>query len=309
MAFCELPAEKWEWGDNCTKTQQHWQKETFYSSQIGSNARNFKRGNQIPQRGKMMVLTVDVGNTHIELGVFIDGNLQRSWRIATGVDRTEDEVLVFLHHFLGMEGVRFPELDGVALSSVVPNMTFVFTKLCQKYLNEDPFIVDHTVNLGGIRIAYQNPAAVGADRLCNVVAAYQRYHQALVVIDFGTATTFDVLNSRGEYLGGVIAPGVETTAWALYQRAAKLPKISLEVPERTIGRSTTESMQVGILKGTIRMIDGLLEEITQELGEKPKVVATGGLARIIQPRTKYIEEFIPHLVLEGLYQIFQLNRS
>ncbi len=255
-----------------------------------------------------MVLTVDVGNTHTELGVFLNDRLKRSWRIATGVDRTEDEVLVFLHHFLGMEGIRFSELDGVALSSVVPNMTFVFTKLCQKYLNEAPLVVDHTVKLGGISIRYENPAAVGADRLCNVVAAYERYRQAVVVVDFGTATTFDVLNSRGEYLGGIIAPGVETTAWALYQRAAKLPKIPLEVPERTIGRNTTESMQVGILKGTIRMIDGLLEEIMEELGEKPRVVSTGGLARLIQPRTRYIEEFVPHLVLDGLYRIFLLNR-
>lgn len=255
-----------------------------------------------------MILTVDVGNTHIELGVFNGERLIKSWRIATGVDRTEDEFMVFLQNLLQTERVSFADLTGVALSSVVPNLTFIFTKLCQKYLNLDPLVVDHTLNLGGITVKYANPAAVGADRLCNAVAAYDRYQKSVIIIDFGTATTFDVISSQREYLGGVIAPGVETTAWALYQRAAKLPRIPLEFPDTAIGKSTSQSMQVGIIRGTVKMIDGLIEDIVAELGEQPEVIATGGLARLIQPQTRYIREYIPHLVLEGLYRIYRLNR-
>ena len=160
-----------------------------------------------------------------------------------------------------------------------------------------------------MKILYSDPASVGADRLCNAVAAFQKYNQAVIVIDFGTATTFDIVNNKAEYLGGIISPGVETTAWALYQRAAKLPKISLEFPKRVIGRSTDESMQSGILSGTVKMIDGLVEDIMKELKDDPQVIATGGLAKLIQPRTKYIKQFFPHLVLEGLYQIFNMNVS
>ncbi len=254
-----------------------------------------------------MILVMDVGNTQMEIGVFKEGKLQKSWRIATGVDRTEDELVVFFQHFLAQENMALSGLKGAALSSVVPNVTFILEKFCTKYLNIKPLIVDHTVNLG-IKIRYSTPAAVGADRLCNAVAAYQRYRQAVVVVDLGTATTFDVVNARAEYLGGIIAPGVEATAWVLHQRASKLPKISLEFPERAIGQNTEESMQAGIMLGTVKMIDGMLEEIFRELNDRPRVIATGGLARLIQPRTKFIETFFPHLVLEGLYQIYELNK-
>ena len=253
-----------------------------------------------------MILTVDVGNTQIEIGIFRQDELLKSWRISTGIDRTEDEYMTFFHHFLVMEGISYKEINGIALSSVVPNQTFIFEKMFRKYFKIKALIVDHTVNLG-IKILYSNPAAVGADRLCNAVAAYQRYKQSVIIIDFGTATTFDVVNSSAEYLGGIIAPGLETTAWALYQRAVKLPKISLEFPPHTIGRSTEQSMQSGIMLGAVRMIDGLLNDIVRELGEKPKVIATGGLARLVQPKTKMIEAYFPHLVLEGLNMIIKMN--
>lgn len=254
-----------------------------------------------------MLLAVDIGNSQIELGIFKKNILLKSWRIATGIDRTEDEFMVYIHHFLTSENISPKDLEGAVLSSVVPNLIFVFEKICIKYLNLSPIIVDYTKNLG-LKIKYKNPEAVGADRLCNAVAAYQRYKTAVVVVDFGTATTLDVVNSSAEYLGGIISPGIETTAWALHQRAAKLPRISLEFPDQHIGRDTEMSMQSGILFGAVKMIDGMLEAVRDELNEKPHVIATGGLASLIQPKTKYIEAFFPHLVLEGLNKIYELNK-
>lgn len=253
-----------------------------------------------------MILVVDVGNTQIEMGIFQKGKLLKSWRIATGVDRTEDEFMVFVQYFLASEKISPDQLEGVALSSVVPDVTFMFEKMCQKYLHLQPLIVHHTLNLG-IRIRYSTPAAVGADRLCSAVAAYRRFKQAVIIVDFGTATTFDVVNEKAEYLGGIIAPGIETTAWALYRRAAKLPRITLDFPPNTIGRNTEQSMQSGIMLGTVKMLDGLLQEVIRELNQQPRIIATGGLARLIQPKTQLIQSYFPHLVLEGLYEIYKMN--
>lgn len=253
-----------------------------------------------------MILAIDIGNTQIEIGVFRQYQLFKSWRLASNPERTEDEYMNFLDYFFMSSHLKFSDLHGVALASVVPNKTFIFEKMCDKYLQIKPLIIHHQLNLG-IKIRYADPSTVGADRICNAVAAFQKYHQAVVVVDLGTATTFDVVNSKAEYLGGIISPGIETTAWALYQRAAKLPKISLEFPEKVIGRTTEQSMQSGIMLGTVKIVDGLVEEIIKELGEKARVIATGGLGRIIQPRTRYIEDYFPHLVLEGLIQIYHLN--
>jgi type III pantothenate kinase len=255
-----------------------------------------------------MILTIDIGNTQIEVGIFRDDVLKYSWRISSNTDRTEDEYMVYITHFLHSADIQFADISGVGLASVVPNKTFIFEKICEKYLKVKPVIVNHKIKLG-IRILYSDPSMVGADRICNAVAAYRLYRQAVVVVDLGTATTFDVVNGKGEYLGGIISPGIETTAWALYQRAAKLPKIALDFPPQVIGRSTEHSMQSGIMLGMIKIVDGLLEDVIEELGEKPRIIATGGLARLIQPRTRYIESFHPHLVLEGLYQIYQLNAT
>jgi len=254
-----------------------------------------------------MILTIDIGNTQIEIGVFKSDELIRSWRISSVIDRTEDEYFVFIEKFLNQIQTGITDVKGVGLASVVPNKTFIYEKMCKKYLNIQPLIVDHSINLG-IEVKYADPASVGADRLCNSVAAFHKYKQAVVVVDLGTATTFDVVNSKGHYLGGIISPGIETTAWALYQRAAKLPKISLEFPDHFIGTTTEKSMQSGILYGTVKIVDGLLEEIITELGETPKIIATGGLGKLIQPRTHRIEEYLPHLVLEGLYLIYLMNQ-
>ena len=253
-----------------------------------------------------MVLLIDIGNTQIEVGIYRSDELLNSWRISSDIKRTEDEYMILLHFFLNQANITARDIKGIALASVVPNQTAIFEKLCHKYFNSQPLLVDHTIKLG-INILYSDPAMVGADRLCNSVAAFQRYRQSVVVVDFGTATTFDVVNSKGDYLGGVISPGIETTAWALYQRAAKLPKISLQFPDNCIGRDTQQSMQIGIMHGTVKLVDGILEDIIKELGEKPKIISTGGLGRLIQPKTKLIEAYFPHLVLEGLNEIYKMN--
>ncbi len=255
-----------------------------------------------------MILTIDIGNTQIELGIFSENRLIKSWRISSGTDRTEDEYMVYLNYFLNDAGIGFREIEGVGLASVVPNKTFIFEKLCEKYMEVSPVVVSPELDLG-ITIRYDDPAMVGADRICNAAAAFEKYHQAVIVVDLGTATTFDVVNSKAEYLGGIISPGIETTAWALYQRAAKLPKIALDFPPRVIGKTTEQSMQAGIMLGTVKIVDGLIEDIIDELGETPRVVSTGGLARRIQPRTRLIEDYFPHLVLEGLYLIYRKNAA
>jgi type III pantothenate kinase len=253
-----------------------------------------------------MILTIDVGNTQIEIGVFHNEELFRCWRLSSSTERTEDEYMNYLDYFFRISHLKLPDLQGVGLASVVPNKTFIFEKMCDKYLGIKPIVVSHKSKLG-LKILYSDPSMVGADRLCNAVAAFQRYRQSVVIVDLGTATTFDVVNGKAEYLGGIISPGIETTAWALSQRAAKLPKISLNFPEKVIGRTTEQSMQSGIMLGTVKIVDGLLAEIISELGEKPRIIATGGLGRIIQSRTRLIEDYFPHLVLEGLYQVYCMN--
>ena len=253
-----------------------------------------------------MILLIDIGNTQIEIGINRSDQLVKSWRISSDIKRTEDEYMIILHFFLNQLGIDSNDINGIGLASVVPNQTAIFEKLCQKYFNVPPLLVDHTIKLG-INILYSDPSMVGADRLCNTVAAYHKYNQSVIVVDFGTATTFDVVNGKGDYLGGVISPGIETTAWALYQRAAKLPKISLQFPANFIGKNTEQSMQIGIMHGTIKLVDGILTDIIDELGEKPRIISTGGLGWLIQPKTEMIEAYFPHLVLEGLYEIFKMN--
>ena len=256
----------------------------------------------------MYLLAIDIGNTHTEIGLYLEQELQTSWRVTTGLSRTEDELMAYLHYFLLSCQLTPERIDDLAISSVVPSLTAHFVRLTEKYFRNHPFIVDHTVDLG-IDIAYQPPSAVGADRLCNAVAAFEKFGGPAVVVDLGTATTLDVIDARGCYRGGAIAPGLETSAWGLHERASKLPSISLEYPRHTIGRTTEESMQSGIVLGTVKMIDGLIEEIEKELQATPVVVATGGLAGIVAKRSRYIQYVEPNLVLEGLMRVYFRNRG
>lgn len=254
-----------------------------------------------------MILAIDVGNTHIQIGLYQDSRFLTDWRITTGVNRTEDELMGIIYQFLSLKHYTLRDVQDVALSSVVPDITQILTLMSRKYFGLQPVIVDHTLETG-IRIDYDPPSSVGADRICNAVAAYEKYGGPDVVVDLGTATTLDVITADGVYLGGVIAPGVETTAWSLHARASKLPRISLDFPPSAIGKTTEHSMQSGILLGAVKMIDGLIEAIQTELEGKPNVIATGGLAGLLAPRSKYIQHIEPTLVLDGLIHIYLKNR-
>ncbi len=254
------------------------------------------------------LLAVDVGNTHIEIGLFQEMTFLTSWRITTGVHRTEDEFLAYIAQLLSLQHIQLSQIIDVAIASVVPDVTQIFIRLSERYFHRSPLVVDHSLDLG-IRIDYSPPSSVGADRLCNAVSGYERFGGPLIIVDFGTATTFDVISKDGVYLGGAIAPGVETTAWGLAERASKLPRIPLTYPRNVIGKSTEESMQAGILLGSVKMVDGLIEEMIQQLEGTPKIIGTGGLASLMAERSRYIHIVEPDLVLDGLVRIYFRNNG
>lgn len=256
----------------------------------------------------MIILAVDIGNTLIEVGLYDRDTYITSWRIATGANRTEDEMLSFIDYFLNQRNIKLTDVDDMIISSVVPNVTPIFRKVSVKYFEKEPLIVDDEIDTG-LRLDYHPPSAIGADRICNAVAAYSKYGGPAIIVDFGTATTLDVISSGGVYLGGAIAPGVEMTASSLYEKASKLPKISLEFPKTVIGKTTEQSMQAGIMFGTISMVDGLIERMKKEIEGQPKVIATGGLAGHVINKSRTIQHVEPNLVLEGLIKIYFRNRS
>ncbi len=254
-----------------------------------------------------MLLAIDIGNTQIAVGIFQKNNLTAHWRIATSVSRTEDETWVLLQSLSSAQGVKLKELRGVAISSVVPNVTAAFMKLSLKYLHLNPVIVNHKTKTGLI-IHYDNPANVGADRICNAVAGYEKHGGPLIIVDFGTATTFDVISKNREYLGGIIAPGIEMSSMILHQKAAKLPWVELSFPEKVIGQSTEISMQSGLLYGSVEMVKGFVNRINAELKQEAKIIVTGGLAKLVMQ--KLAKNFIlePFLTLEGLKIIFEKTK-
>ncbi len=251
-----------------------------------------------------MLLAIDVGNTHTVLGIYDGERLVADWRMASLTHRTVDENWLTIKSFCTDANIPLAEIDGVGISSVVPDLTDVFESLARKYFKVEPVTVTASLDLG-IRVLYTDPAAVGADRLCNAIAGFRKYGGPLVVIDFGTATTFDVIAASGDYLGGVITLGLDSTASELHRRAAKLPKIELRFPPSVIGRETEASMQSGVMFGTVDAVEGIIRRITAELGGTPKVIATGGLAGIIAAHTKAIQACEPSLVLDGVRLIFE----
>lgn len=253
-----------------------------------------------------MILAIDIGNTHLEIGLYHQNHFLDSWRISTSVNRTEDELMAFIRQFLSMANVDVSEIRDFAISSVVPNITQIFRRMCQKYFKSQPLVVSHALDLG-IAIDYNPPNSVGADRVCNAVAAFSKYGGPCIVVDVGTATTFDVVSEGGIYLGGAIAPGLETAAFGLSSRTSKLPTISFDFPKSAIGKATDQSMQSGIMFGTVALIDGLIELISGELNKPPHVIATGGQSNILAPRSKYIKHVEQRLVLEGLMMIYHRN--
>jgi type III pantothenate kinase len=257
---------------------------------------------------KAMLLCVDIGNTNIVLGFYQGEELVAQWRIATNHRRMSDEYAVTLRGLFHHNGLSSADVSGVAISSVVPPLTGTFEKLCQDYFHQKPLVVDAGIKTG-MRIRYDNPLEVGADRVVNAVATLRLYGAPACIVDFGTATTFDALSAEGDYIGGAIAPGVLVAAEALFARTAKLPRIDLVRPPKVIGTNTVQSMQSGILFGYVGLVESMVKRFRKELGEDMKVIATGGLAPVIAQETDVIEIVDPWLTLKGLRLIWEMNQG
>jgi type III pantothenate kinase len=255
-----------------------------------------------------MLLAVDIGNTNINIGVFDRGKLKATWRIATGVHRMPDEYASLLLHLFEHEDIAVTQIKDAILCSVVPPLAGVFEEMCRHYLKVVPLLVEAGVKTG-IRIAMDNPREVGADRIVNAVAAHDLYGGPVIVIDLGTATTFDAVSKEGDYLGGAIAPGIAIATEALFARTAVLPRVELTHPKRAIGRNTVAAMQSGIVFGYAGLIEGIVIRIQQELGGKATVVATGGYADLLARETPVIEEVNSDLTLIGLRLIYEMNKT
>ena len=246
-----------------------------------------------------MLLVIDAGNTNITLGVFREAELIVQWRLTTDPVRTGDEYGVQARNLFELAGIDFKNIDAIIIASVVPSLNQTLTRVAEVYFELPPLFVDHTTDTG-LKILYEPPSDVGADRIVDAVAAVTKYGAPCIVVDFGTATTFNVINAAGEYLGGVIAPGIMISSEALFARAAKLPRVEIKRPHKVIGSSTTSAMQSGIYHGYAGLVDGVLEQLIAEMGTKPRVIATGGLAPLIATASKFIEEVDSNLTLEGL---------
>ena len=253
-----------------------------------------------------MLLVLDVGNTNTTLGVYDGQTLTHSWRLTSERQRTVDEYGIMCRTLLELAGLDFSAIDAIAISSVVPPLDFTLFKMAQVYFHLEPLFV-RAAN-AGIPVLYDDPMEVGADRIVNSVAALTKYGAPCIVVDFGTATTFDVISRAGEYLGGIICPGIQISADALFQRAARLRNTEIRRPEKLIGTNPAASIQSGLYYGNIALVDGLLERMIEELGPDTRVIATGGLAPLISRGSRLIETSDPDITLEGLRIIFERNR-
>ena len=254
-----------------------------------------------------MLLTIDIGNTNLTLGLYEGDKLGAHWRLATDHNRMPDEYGLQFLGVLQNAGKTLNDITGISLASVVPPLTGRVIQACREYLKQEPLVVDAGVKTG-IKVRYEDPKAVGADRICDAVAVMNLYGGPACVVDFGTATTFNAVTKDGEYLGGAITAGINLAAEALYTRAAKLPRIDLQVPPSVIGRNTVHAMQSGLLFGYVSMVEGMVNRFRSELGGDMKVIATGGLAEVVAKETKVINIIAPWLTLEGLRIIWELNR-
>jgi type III pantothenate kinase len=253
-----------------------------------------------------LIFVFDVGNTNIVLGVYEKDVLKYHWRIETHRNRTEDEFGMIIKSLFENSGLSFSDIDGIIISSVVPPIMFALERMCQKYFHVKPLVVGSEINTG-LNIKYENPREVGADRIVNAVAAIHEYGSPLIIVDFGTATTYCYVNEQRQYMGGAIAPGIGISTEALYSKAAKLPRIEIARPEGVIGKNTVAAMQAGVVYGYVGQVEGIVKRMMDQSLEKPTVIATGGLSNLIARESNMIDIVDPFLTLKGLILIYKRN--
>ena len=255
-----------------------------------------------------MLLVIDVGNTNTVVGVFDGDKLVQSWRVRTVANHTVDEYGMLIYSLYKSSKISTRSISDIIISCVVPPMLNILEPLCEKYFHVKPLIVEPGIKTG-MPIHYDNPREVGADRIVNAVAAFEKYKSDLIIVDFGTATTFDYVSAKGEYMGGCIAPGIVISSEALFEKASKLPRVEFKKPKTIIAKDTISSMQAGIMFGYAGLVDGIVERMKAEVKSNPKVIATGGLAVVIAPETKSIDVVDENLTLEGLRIIHLKNKQ
>lgn len=255
-----------------------------------------------------MLLAIDIGNTNIAMGVFHEKKLLKQWKIKSDRDKTCDEYKILLMELFALGHVKVSEINDIIISSVVPPLTPVFQSLSRDLFKQRPMIVGPGLKTG-LPILYEHPAEVGADRVMASLAAFEKFGGPAIVVDFGTATTFDAVSRKGEYLGGAIAPGIQSAAESLYLRTAKLPRIEILKPKQAVGRTTVASMQSGLYFGYVGLVSKIIDVIKNEIGKDAKVITTGGFASLIMPEFDNIAGYEPFLVLEGLRIVHERNRN
>jgi len=255
-----------------------------------------------------MLLVIDIGNTNIVFGVYRDDTLVNHWRVSTVLERTADEYAIVLNSILYFEKVRLNDIQSVIISCVVPPLLMPFQSICSGYIGVEPLVVEPGIKTG-MPILYENPQEVGADRIVNAVAGYEKHKKALIIVDFGTATTFDYVTPKGEYAGGAIAPGIMISMEALFERASKLPRVELVKPREIIGKNTVNAMQAGIVYGYVSLVDGIVARMKETVGTKPRVIATGGLAGLVFQESLCLDEVDEFLTLKGLKILYEKNKD